>query len=179
MHDFATYFGSKPSWNSCQFEIITQNNTNEWQMHDFVTYFGKLRPTTRKHDNKTEEQAWTKKQTLGTTKLFTRLLYFETPYFQSNPESPKHQKYWQQTCMEQQPVRHNHTKQHTPLTNARFCTYFVKLMPTTRKHNSKTREKREKETNTADAKKLFIRLLYLKTPYFQSLPESMKHQKLY
>ena len=56
MHDFATYFGSKPSWNSCQFEIITQNNTTDSQIHDFVTYFVKLRPTTRQHNNKTKEK---------------------------------------------------------------------------------------------------------------------------
>ena len=52
-------------------------------MHDFATHFDKLRPTIRKHNNKTEEQC-KKRQALRTKNLSIRLSYFETPYFQAS-----------------------------------------------------------------------------------------------
>ena len=51
-----------------------------------------------------------------------------------------------------------------------FATYFDKLRLTTRKHNSNTEEKREKETNTADQKQLSFDCYVSKNTLFSEPP---------
>ena len=57
---------------------------NSLKKHDFAIHFNKLKPTTRKRNNKTQEWRKTTHKHLGE--------YFETPYFQTLPVSTKHQK---------------------------------------------------------------------------------------
>ena len=51
-----------------------------------------------------------------------------------------------------------------------FATYFDKLTLTTRKHNSKTEEKLEKEINTADQKQLSFDCYVSKNTLFSEPP---------
>ena len=111
------------------------------------------------------------------------LLYFETPYFQTFPESPKHQKRYQITSnLYETHFKLAQTKQHNPFTNARFRNNFVtnygKRQQKHKQTLQNTRKTKKRNKNTAN-NFFFIWLLYFETPYFQTFPDTPKRQKRY
>ena len=137
--------GRKPLWNSIQFD-------NHTKQHNPLpnTRFCNIFPQIKANNKETQQQNKTKtrkRQTPRTIKFFIRLLYLKRLISRASRSQRNTKNYtkWKQTFTKQQSIPYNQTKQHNPLTNARFWNMFWQIKADNKEtKTTKQQKKREK-----------------------------------